>query len=116
MKKKTTASKRTKKTRGDVPVLRWLGLRDSNTLLLLTLLTLVLISGLSVVRVTHQNRFAFNELQELKEESVALNVQWGQLLIEQSTFGLESRIEEQAASRLNMQIPDMSEVVMVNNE
>lgn len=94
----------------------WLGLSNQRTLLLFALLFVMLASGLSVVRTTHQNRFAFNALQELKEEAVDLNVQWGQLLIEQSTFGLDSRIEEKAASELGMQIPDLADVVMVRHD
>ena len=58
----------------------------------------------------------FNELQELKDEANELETEWGQLLIEQSTFGVEGRIEEKAASQLLMQVPDLSEIVMVTNE
>lgn len=97
-------------------VLHWAGLATPAAWLLFVLLALVLISGLLVVRTTHQNRFAFNELQELKDEAVALNVAWGQLLIEQSTFGLEGRIEEKAAAQLDMRVPDIADIVMVEND
>ncbi|MEQ8407117.1 MAG: cell division protein FtsL [Gammaproteobacteria bacterium] len=94
-------------------VLQWAGLTRKSTLALVLLLGVVLVSGLAVVNVTHANRFAFNELQELKEEAVDLNVAWGQLLIEQSTFGVEDRIEIKAAEQLQMQVPDVSDIVMV---
>lgn len=97
-------------------VLQWAGLTGSAAWLLFLLLALVLVSGLLVVRTTHQNRFAFNELQELKEEAVALDVAWGQLLIEQSTFGVEGRIEQKAAAQLDMRVPDIADIVMVEND
>lgn len=99
-----------------LPVLRWAGLLRARTLTLFGLLFLVLVSGLSVVRITHQNRFAFNELQEQREEAVSLNVAWGQLLLEQSTFGVEGRIEQKAVEQLQMQVPEISDIVMVNHE
>ena len=98
------------------PMWRWSGLLQPRTLMLFSLLAAVLVSGLAVVRTTHQNRFAFNELQELKDEAVELNVAWGQLLIEQSTFGLEGRIEQKAAQQLQMQVPDISDIVMVRHD
>ncbi len=97
-------------------VLQWVGLTRKSTLGLVLLLATVLGSGLAVVNVTHANRFAFNELQELKEEAVDLNVAWGQLLIEQSTFGLEGRIESKAAEQLQMQLPEVNDIVMVRND
>jgi len=97
-------------------VLGWSGvLRPQSCLLYMALLS-VLVTGLSVVRTTHSNRFAFNELQELREEANQFEVMWGQLLLEQSTFGVEGRIEQKAQAELNMQLPEISSVVMVKNE
>jgi cell division protein FtsL len=42
-----------------------------------------------------------------------LNVEWGQLLIEQSTFGVEGRIEQKAIEQLDMHVPDVSQIVMI---
>ena len=80
------------------------------------LLAIVLASGLSVVFVTHQHRYLFNELQLLKNQANDLQVQWGQLLIEQSTFGLEGKIEQKAVEQLQMQLPDADHIVMVIHE
>ena len=68
------------------------------------------------MRTTHENRFAFNELQELREQANQLDVTWGQLLLEQSTFGVEGRIEQKAVDQLQMQVPELSSIVMVSNE
>ena len=73
----------------------------------------VLSSGLGVVKTTHENRYVFNRLQELRSEANDISVEWGQLLIEQSTFGVEGRIEQKATEQLGMRVPDVSQIVMV---
>jgi cell division protein FtsL len=55
-------------------------------------------------------------LQQLRVQSNELDVHWGQLLIEQSTFGLEGRIERRAMEELNMTFPDWSKIIMVRHE
>ena len=97
-------------------ILQWAGVYRPPTLGLFLLLGIALISGLSVVNTTHQNRFSFNELQELREQANALEIEWGQLLIEQSTFSVEGRIEQKAVDRLQMRVPETSNIVMVSYE
>ena len=94
-------------------VLQWSGVIRPASLGLVMLLVAVLGSGLSIVYTTHQSRFAFNALQELKDQSNQLETEWGQLLIEQSTFGVEGRIDQKAAEQLQMQVPELSKIVMV---
>ena len=98
------------------PVLLWLGVGSSRSLMLFLLLGTVLVSGLMVVKTTHENRFAFNELQMLREEANQLDVEWGQLLLEQSTFGLDGRIEQKAVEQLRMQVPEIDHIVMVERD
>jgi len=97
-------------------ILGWSGILRPQSFFLYTILAAVLVTGLSVVRTTHENRFAFNELQELREQANQYDVMWGQLLLEQSTFGVEGRIERKALEDLHMQLPDISSVVMVNDD
>lgn len=94
-------------------ILGWSGLLRPQSILLYSVLMAVLGTGLAVVQTTHANRFAFNELQELREQANQLDVMWGQLLLEQSTFGVEGRIELKAQQQLNMQVPDIANIVMV---
>ena len=75
--------------------------------------SVLLSSGLGVVKTTHENRYVFNRLQELRSEANDISVEWGQLLIEQSTFGVEGRIEQKATEQLGMRVPDVSQIVMV---
>ena len=96
------------------PVLVWLGLASASSALFYALLVSLLVSGLMVVKTTHENRFAFNQLQVLREEANQLDVEWGQLLLEQSTFGLGGRIEQKATRELQLQVPRISDIVMVS--
>ena len=59
------------------PVLVWLGLASGTSALLYFLLITLLVSGLMVVKTTHENRFAFNGLQVLREEANQLDVNGG---------------------------------------
>ena len=91
----------------------WLGLGERRSAIFLLLLLSLLSSGLGVVKTTHENRYVFNRLQELRSEANDISVEWGQLLIEQSTFGVEGRIEQIATEQLGMRVPDVSQIVMV---
>lgn len=100
----------------ELSVLEWAGVKNRATLFLFAALAVVLGAGLSVVATTHENRFAFNELQVLRDQANGLEVEWGQLLIEQSTFGVEGRIEQKAFEQLQMEVPDIAKIVMVDHE
>ncbi|HAS49943.1 MAG TPA: cell division protein FtsL [Gammaproteobacteria bacterium] len=100
----------------ELSILQWAGIRNRSSIVLFAVLALVLGAGLSVVSTTHENRFAFNELQVLRDQANNLEVQWGQLLIEQSTFGVEGRIEQKAFEQLQMEVPDIANIVMVDHE
>ncbi len=116
----TMAPKRLNKTSkqdsSQLSILQWAGVTRFSSAGLFLGLSLVLGTGLSVVVTTHENRFAFNELQELREHANQLEVEWSQLLIEQSTFGVEGRIEQKAVEQLQMEVPDIASIVMVNYE
>lgn len=92
---------------------QWSGMGTQRFVLLFVLFLVFFLSGLKVVEVTHQNRVSFSQLQEMRDEANSLQVEWGQLLIEQSTFGLEGRIEQAATQQLKMRVPQMSRVVLL---
>jgi len=74
---------------------------------------LVLGSALGVVDAKHQSRKYFVELSSLQQTRDAMNVEWGQLQLEQSTWATHGRIERTARKRLNMMNLDLSRVVIV---
>ena len=103
------------RSRTEIPsIIDWMGINNLSALTLIFMMTLTMVSGIAVVLKEHQNRTAFNELQKLKDEGNELQVKWGQLLIEQSTFGVEGRVEEKAINELQMQLPVPAEIVIVN--
>lgn len=84
--------------------------------LYLLLLSCVVCSSIAVVHTTHQSRVLLNELQELEKTRNDLQVEWGQLLLEQSSLVSQGRIEDVAVSALDMEVPDMKEVVVIKRE
>lgn len=76
------------------------------------LLFLVFISAIAVVLARHQSRKLFAELQGLEQQRDAMNEEWGQLQLEQATWGTHSRIEDVARHKLGMTVPP-AEAIMV---
>ena len=81
--------------------------------LLLGLALAVLASALGVVYSKHHNRQLYVHLQSLQQQRDAMEVEWGQLQLEQSTLATQGHIERVARKQLKMQIPDMEAVVMI---
>lgn len=105
-----------KARQGGQAVFSWTAIFSARTQLILFLLLILLATGVSVVYTTFKNRYLLNELQQLKNQRNELQVQWGQLLIEQSTFSLEARVERKAIDELQMKVPEFAEIVMVRYE
>ena len=103
-------------TETPVSVFGWLQLFSARNIGLMLLLAVVMVSALAVVNASFKSRTVFHELQKLRAESNELDVQQGQLLIEQSTFGLEGRIEQKAMDELDMTLPDWSRIIVVRHE
>ncbi|GLR12595.1 cell division protein FtsL [Chitinimonas viridis] len=76
------------------------------TRLNLLLLFVLIACALGVVTSQHKARRAYIELQKAQAEARRLDVEWGQLQLEQSTWAMHSRIEREASTRLNMRVPD----------
>jgi cell division protein FtsL len=76
-------------------------------------LLLVLVSSLGVIYSTYKSRQLFSEVQLQNRESMRLEEQWGRLLLEQSTWSSQSRIEGLATSKLSMMVPDPSTMIVV---
>lgn len=82
--------------------------------LFLTLLAgAVFVTALGVVYTQHQARKFFVELQALQAIRDELNIEWGRLQLEQSTWATHGRIEAIARDKLEMMIPPPAAVVLV---
>ena len=69
---------------------------------MLILLLAVIVSAMGVVYAKHQGRKLFVELQALGNERDAMDVEWGQLQLEQSTLTTQGQVERAAHERLGM--------------
>lgn len=87
-------------------------LRAAHTGLGLVLLA-TLASALGAVYAKHENRKLFIELQALQAERDAMNVEWGQLQLEQSTQATHARVDAEARTRLGMRSPDPKAIVII---
>jgi cell division protein FtsL len=74
---------------------------------------IVLGSSLAVVYAKHEARNRFNELQRLTNERDELDIEWGQLQLEQSTWATHGRVERVARDELRMVIPQASDLRIV---
>ncbi|WP_237445843.1 cell division protein FtsL [Sinobacterium norvegicum] len=81
--------------------------------LLMVLLLVNVASALAVVYSTHWNRQLFGELQVVQREAVAIEAEWGRLLLENSSLGAYARIESIARKQLSMKQPSIEETVLV---
>ena len=80
------------------------------------LLVAVVLCALSVVTSQHKARKLLNELQKEKEHAQQMEVEWGQLQLEQSTLATSARIEKIAAKQLQMQLPRSGQIRIVRIE
>jgi cell division protein FtsL len=71
------------------------------------------VSAVATVYVQHHRRMQFVELRKLERERDAMQVEWGQLQLEQSTWATHERIERLALEKLDLHMPPAAEVVLV---
>ena len=80
------------------------------SLIVLVLLSAVISSALQIVVHRHESRKLFGQSQELRREIVELGREWGQLLLEQGTWGTQGRVEQLAREKLEMTIPTNDQI------
>ena len=73
----------------------------------------VLGSSLGVVYSKQEARNRFNDLQRLTRERDELDIEWGQLQLEQSTWATNGRVESVARDDLHMVIPQATDLRIV---
>lgn len=71
----------------------------------LLLLAITVACALGVVTAQDHTRKLFTELQREKERGQAMDVEWGQLQLEQSTWAAPARVEKIAMRKLQMHMP-----------
>jgi cell division protein FtsL len=79
----------------------------------LLLLLVLVVCALGLVTSQHKSRKLFSDLEREQERARALEVEYGQLQLEASTWGLHARVERIATRTLGMRAPDPRRVRMV---
>jgi cell division protein FtsL len=85
----------------------------SSRLAMVVLWLALLAAAIAVVWSKHQARSLFIELQALHSERDALDIEWGQLKLEQSAWAMHGRVEQTARMNLQMVVPRPDEVRIV---
>ena len=82
----------------------------------LNVLLLVVLVGCAISLVTsrHQARKLFVDLEREQARSRSLDVEFGQLQIEQSTWSMPARVERVARDQLHMQLPDATRIEVMD--
>jgi cell division protein FtsL len=88
--------------------------KSSQSFLLVFIFAVVcVLSSIALVYTKHESRKLFVELEELTHERDDLNIEWGQLQIEQSTWATHARIERVATDDLSLSRPETSEIYVI---
>ena len=79
----------------------------------LALAVILVICSLALVTSQHKSRKLFVELQKQQDQARQLEVEYGQLQLEQSTWAMHSRVEKIAVNNLQMRTPPVARVHLV---
>jgi len=78
------------------------------------LLVVLVACAISLVTSRHQARKLFVDLEREQARSRSLDVEFGQLQIEQSTWAMPARVEKVARDQLHMQLPDATRIEVMD--
>ena len=79
----------------------------------LLLLFVTIACALGVVTSQHKARKLFVELQKEKGRAQQMEVEWGQLQLEQGTWAMPARVEKIAGTKLQMQRPNSDQIKFI---
>lgn len=84
-------------------------------MLRISLLLAVAVVACAVLSISarHQARDLFIQLQQEQARARALDIDWGRLLLEQSTWAMHTRVELVAHNQLQMTVPDAKRIHLV---
>ncbi len=74
---------------------------------------ILVVCALALITSQHKARKLFVELQKQQDEARQLEVEYGQLQLEQSTWAMQSRVEKIASNNLQMRVPPAARIYLV---
>jgi cell division protein FtsL len=75
------------------------------------LVLIVVVCALAVVRANHEARKLFVAMEAEQKRMRDLDVEWGQLQLEQSTWAAHVRVEKLAREKLGMRPPVAGQII-----
>ena len=87
--------------------------RATFALMLGTVWVAVLASGIGAVYCRYRARELFIHLEQLSRQRDNLDIQWGQLQLEESAWSTHALIESVAQNKLRMKMPPTQKIVVV---
>lgn len=87
--------------------------RRQSSVLVFVFAVVCVLSAIALVYTKHESRKLFVELEQLTQERDELNIEWGQLQIEQSTWAQHARIEQVASDELSLVRPEATEIFVI---
>jgi cell division protein FtsL len=85
-------------------------------LLVVVFAVVCVLSAIALIFTKHESRKLFVELETLTQQRDNLNIEWGQLQIEQSTWATHSRIERVATDDLSLIRPTSAEIFVIERQ
>lgn len=79
----------------------------------LILLLLAVTSAIGTVTSNHRARKMFAEIEHEQSRMRDLEIEWGQLQLEQSTLASHARVEKIARDKLHMKAPGAGQVITI---
>ena len=80
------------------------------------LFILTILSAFGVVSASHETRNMYRELQVLQKERDDIESEYGQLLLEQSAWANNTRVDQIAREELQMVIPKVEEIIVLRDQ
>lgn len=81
--------------------------------LVIALVAACLATAMAAITTSHLTREQYARLQQLERERDQLQTEWGRLLLEESAWSSPARIERLAVERLEMRLPDVTDVEVI---
>lgn len=88
----------------------------TQAMLLFALAVVVIGSAVSVVYAKYSSRVLFVKLQSLAREADEIDIDWGKLQLELSTWGTHARVERLARDELRMRLPKPEEIIVIRQK
>jgi cell division protein FtsL len=73
----------------------------------------VILSAIAVVHTKYQTRIHFGQLQELRAQRDALDVEWNRLRLEEAALSTHVRVERKARDELSMFNPRFEDILLI---